>query len=60
MTATPDPFDDLVITYAPEATTEAKECFRKELAEAVLAIAHHLVALEDAKTDESGLGTIEF
>lgn len=61
MTTTPDPFDDLVITFRPDATPEEEERFLSELAFAVLAIARHIVATQPLPPDaDEGLETIEF
>lgn len=59
MTATPDPLDNLVITFKPEATPEEEDRFLTELAHAILAIARHLVATQDASSDGDGIETIE-
>ncbi|HEY3569931.1 MAG TPA: hypothetical protein VGP73_18500 [Thermoanaerobaculia bacterium] len=39
--------EDLVITFRPDATPEEKEKFISELAYALLALARHLVAVEE-------------
>lgn len=50
MTGSPDPFDDLVITFKPEATPEEEDRFTTELAHAILSIARHLVEMQDTST----------
>ena len=61
MKTTPDPFDDVVITFRPDATPEEEERFLSELAFAVLAIARHVVMSEPLQSDEDEkLGTIDF
>ena len=57
MTTTPDPFDDLVITFRPNATPEEEERFLSEFSFAVLAIARHIVAMQP---DDEALEAIEF
>ncbi len=56
MTTNKHPFDDLVITFKPDATPEEIDRFLTELAQAILAIARHIVAREDGEE----LDTIEF
>ena len=51
MTKNTEPFDDLVITFKPDATPEAEARFIKELASAILAIARHLEATENEDGD---------
>jgi len=52
MAKTTDPFEDLIITIKPEATPEEEERFLTELARVILAIARHVVTLEEALTAE--------
>jgi hypothetical protein len=59
MTAPPDPFDDLIITFAPDTTPEEEERFLTELAHAIIAVARHLVAKQDGQGDEDELETME-
>ena len=59
MTTTSDPFDDLVITFKPEATPEEEDRFLTEFARAILAVARHLVATQDMPPDGDELETIE-
>jgi hypothetical protein len=59
-TITPDPRDNLVITFKPETTPKEEERFLTELAQAILAVARHLVALQEAERDEHGLEATEF
>lgn len=61
MSTSPHPFDDLVITFKPDATAEEEERFLTDLARAILAVARHVIAVQEG--DESGekeLETIEF
>ena len=44
-----NPSNDLVITFKPDATPEEKDRFLTELAQAILAIARHIVAREDGE-----------
>jgi hypothetical protein len=60
MTTTPNPFDDLVITFRPDATPEEEERFLSEFAFAVLTIARHIVATQPLESDDDGLETIDF
>jgi len=54
-----DPFDDLVITFKPEATPEEEDRFLTEFAHAIFAVARHLVATQDTPSDGDGLETTE-
>jgi hypothetical protein len=61
MTTTPDPFDDLIITFRPDATPEEEERFLSEFAFAVLAVARHIIATQPLEAvDDEKLETIEF
>ena len=51
MTALSDPFDGLVITFKPEATPEEEERFIAEFADAVIAVARHLVEKQNVPAD---------
>jgi hypothetical protein len=51
VTKNPQSFDDLVITFKPDATPEAEARFIAELASAILAIARHLDASENEDGD---------
>lgn len=59
MTKPQDPFDDLVITFKPEATPEEEDRFLTEFAHAIIAIARHLVATQDMSADGDELETME-
>ena len=52
MTENKDPFDGLVITLKPDATPEEIDRFLTDLARAIIAIARHLVALEEGDSPE--------
>jgi hypothetical protein len=61
MRTTPDPFNDLVITFRPDATAEEEDRFLSELAFAILAVARHVVMSEPLRPDkDEELGTIDF
>ena len=47
MTPIPDPLDDYVITFAPDATPEEERRFLDELAHTIITVARHLVAKDE-------------
>jgi hypothetical protein len=51
-----NPYEDIVITFKPDSTPEEEARFISELAYAILALARHLVAKEEA----TELDNIEF
>jgi len=61
MTTAQQPFDDLVITFKPDATPEEEDRFLTEFAFAILSVARHIVATQPQRPDEEEeLATIEF
>ena len=56
MTNKPKSDEDLVISFNPDATPEEMKRFISEMAYALLALARHLVAVEE----DGDLGTIQF
>jgi hypothetical protein len=51
---TENPFDDIVITFRPDANPEEEECFLSDLAQAIMAIARHVVEAEPLDMETTG------